>query len=188
MVMSLPLALMLSVLHDEVSIRIEASKRGAVLPIRVRDPYPGGVVGLINGLKQLKKGYPADGLEELCEKLGSYTFNRRVLFENRIITCDPEHIKTILTTQFDDFERGPEIRHLMHPLLGTGVFAADGELWKFHRSMTRPFFNRDRISHFDNFDRHAEDVLRQLKNRLHEGHPVNFQVHIFRPVQNDWQN
>ena len=88
MVMSLPLALMLSVLHDEVSIRIEASKRGAVLPIRVRDPYPGGVVGLINGLKQFKKGYPGDGFEELCEKLGSYTFNRRILFENRV--CRPE--------------------------------------------------------------------------------------------------
>ena len=35
--------------------------------------------------------------------------------------------------------------------------------------MTRPFFNRDGISHFDNFDRHAEDALRQLKNRLHDG-------------------
>ena len=47
-----------------------------------------------------------------------------------------------------------------------------GNLWKFHRSMTRPFFNRDGISHFDNFDRHAEDeahALRQLKNRLHDG-------------------
>ena len=49
MVMSLPLALTLSVLLDdsEVSIRIEASKRGAVLPIRVWDPYPGSVVALV---------------------------------------------------------------------------------------------------------------------------------------------
>ena len=54
-----------------------------------------------------------------------------------------------------------------------------GDLWKFHRSMTRPFFNRDRISHFDNFDRHAEDAIRQFKNRLYEGHPVDFQVHLF---------
>ena len=82
MVLSLPLALMLSVLHDEVSIRVEVSKRGAVLPIRVRDPYPGGAKGLISDLKQLKKGYPGDGFEELCENLGSYTFIRRILFEN----------------------------------------------------------------------------------------------------------
>jgi hypothetical protein len=88
MVMSLPLALMLSVLYEEVFIRIEASKRGAMLPPRVRDPYPGGAKGLINQLKQFKKGYPGDGFDELCEKLGGYTFIRRILFENRV--CRPE--------------------------------------------------------------------------------------------------
>lgn len=44
--------------------------------------------------------------------------------------------------------------------------------------MTRPFFSRDRISHFDNFDRHAEDAINQLRTRLREGHPVDFQVNI----------
>ena len=44
--------------------------------------------------------------------------------------------------------------------------------------MTRPFFSRDRISHFDNFDRHADDALGQLKARLREGHAVDFQVCI----------
>ena len=83
MVMSLPLALTLSDLHDEVSIRLETSRRGAVLTIRVRDPYAGSVVALISGIKKLKRGYSCDGFEELCEKLGSYTFNRRILFENR---------------------------------------------------------------------------------------------------------
>ena len=89
MVMSFPLVLTLSVLHDEVSIRIKASKQGAVLPIRVWDPYPGSVVALISGLKKLKKGYPSDGFEELCEKLGSYTFNQRILFENRVCRLEP---------------------------------------------------------------------------------------------------
>ena len=84
MVMSLPLALTLSVLLDEVSIRIEASKRGAVLPTRIRDPFPGSVTALISALKQLKNGYPADGFEDVCEKLGSFTLNRRILFENRV--------------------------------------------------------------------------------------------------------
>ncbi len=26
---------------------------------------------------------------------------------------------------------------------------------RFHRTMTRPYFTRDRISHFEMFDRHA---------------------------------
>ncbi|KAF8959382.1 cytochrome P450 [Flammula alnicola] len=180
MVLSLPLALTISVMWDEFYIRFDAAKRGAVLPPRVGDPYPGSLGALIKGIKTLKTAYPGDGFEELCEKLGGYTFNRRILFENRIITAEPEYIKAILATQFDEFEKGPEIRYLFHPLLGTGVFAVDGELWKFHRSMTRPFFSRDRISHFDNFDRHAEDAIRQLKHRLREGHPVDFQDLIAR--------
>ena len=49
--------------------------------------------------------------------------------------------------------------------------------------MTRPFFSRDRISHFDNFDRHAEDAIRQFKDRLHEGHPVDFQVSFLLPYK-----
>ena len=83
MVMSLPLALTLSVLHEEVSIRIDASKRGAILPPRVKDPYPGGAKALISR-QQFKNGHPGDGIQELCEQLGRYTFNRRILFENRV--------------------------------------------------------------------------------------------------------
>jgi len=41
--------------------------------------------------------------------------------------------------------------------------------------MTRPFFIRDRISDFDIFDRHAEDAIKQLKQRFAERHPVDFQ-------------
>jgi cytochrome P450 len=46
--------------------------------------------------------------------------------------------------------------------------------------MTRPFFSRDRISHFDVFDRHATDVLSQMASRLSQGYPVDFQDAISR--------
>ena len=42
--------------------------------------------------------------------------------------------------------------------------------------MTRPFFTKDRISHFENFDRHADEAIRQLKARLNEGYAVDIQV------------
>lgn len=60
-------------------------------------------------------------------------------------------------------------------LLGTGVFAVDGAMWKFHRSLTRPFFSRDRISHFDIFDRHADRALSILNTRIKEGVAVDMQ-------------
>ena len=72
---------------------------------------------------------------------------------------------------------GPTFALQMRSLLGTGVFNSDGkfmrhipesllslmhpqfnaagDMWKFHRGMTRPFFNKDRISHFDIFERYV---------------------------------
>lgn len=47
---------------------------------------------------------------------------------------------------------------------------------RFHRSMTRPFFSRDRISHFDNFDRHADETIKLMKERLRAGYSIDFQV------------
>jgi hypothetical protein len=43
--------------------------------------------------------------------------------------------------------------------------------------MTRPFFSKDRISDFDNFDRHAQDAISQMKSRLQAGFPIDIQVH-----------
>jgi hypothetical protein len=42
--------------------------------------------------------------------------------------------------------------------------------------MTRPFFSRDRITDFDNFERHADDVIKQMKKRLRAGYAIDFQV------------
>lgn len=48
--------------------------------------------------------------------------------------------------------------------------------------MTRIFFSRDRISHFHIFDSHADDVIKQMKERGREGFAFDFQVdstHIY---------
>lgn len=46
---------------------------------------------------------------------------------------------------------------------------------RFHRSITRPFFSRDRISDFEIFDRHADLAISRLKERLGQGVAVNIQ-------------
>lgn len=42
--------------------------------------------------------------------------------------------------------------------------------------MTRPFFTKERIGHFDIFDRHAEDAISQTKARVRQGYAIDFQV------------
>lgn len=47
---------------------------------------------------------------------------------------------------------------------------------RFHRSTIRPFFNKDRIADFENFERHAQASLDQAQARLNEGFSVDMQV------------
>ena len=46
--------------------------------------------------------------------------------------------------------------------------------------MSRQFFTKDKISHFDNFDRHADLVLWKLRDRLREGVAVDAQDLFYR--------
>ncbi|KAI3618254.1 cytochrome p450 monooxygenase pc-3 [Moniliophthora roreri] len=112
----------------------------------------------------------------------------------KIFTMEPTHVKAILATQFNDFEKGPFQYQQWHTLLGSGVFNSDGETWKyaflfspapymyaysisdrFHRAMTRPFFNKDRVTDYDIFDRHAVRVISRMKSRLEENQAVDVQ-------------
>lgn len=60
--------------------------------------------------------------------------------------------------------------------LGTGVFASDGAMWKFHRSITRPFFSKERITDFEIFTRHADHAIALLKRiTLERGEAADIQ-------------
>ncbi|TFK64712.1 cytochrome P450 [Pluteus cervinus] len=174
-----PTALAIQVQYINLLDYRAAQAHGAIMPPRIPDRTPGGAATLFKSIQNFKKAYPGDGLIDQIEKLG-HVLTLRVLFENRIFTDEPGHIKSILTTQFEEHEKGEEMRQVFHSLLGTGVFASDGDMWKFHRSMSRPFFSKDRVQHFDVFDRHAEDALGQMKARLKQGFPVDFQDLVSR--------
>jgi len=47
---------------------------------------------------------------------------------------------------------------------------------RFHRSMTRPFFSRDRVGDFHIFERHADIAIKHMRDRLRAGYAVDIQV------------
>lgn len=154
-------------------IKRRAAALGARPMPQVRTTLPGNFDLLRRMLGYMQSGYPGDGLDELIVKYGP-VFDVNVMWERQYFTTCPEHIKRILATDFANYEKGPRFRFNMRSVLGSGVFNSDGDMWRFHRSMTRPFFTRDRISHFALFDRHAEDAIAHAKRRMREGHPVDF--------------
>ncbi|KAJ7598046.1 cytochrome P450 [Mycena floridula] len=157
-----------------------ASSLGAIMAPHVKE-------NSFEVLKKIRSGlllnYPLDAFKEWAEQHGN-TFSFTIFSEYRIFTTEPQHVKAVLATQFQEFGKGPRLNKQWKSLLGDGIFATDGTRIlcsvQFHRTMTRPFFSKDRISDFDIFDRHAEDVISQIKGRLAQGYPVEFQDAIGR--------
>ncbi|KAJ5133517.1 hypothetical protein N7526_004882 [Penicillium atrosanguineum] len=90
------------------------------------------------------------------------TYNICNLGRNHVFTIDPKNIQALLATQFKDFELG-QVRHAsMHPLLGTGIFTADGEEWSRSRGLLRPQFTRDQISQLDLEEEHVKKAMQAL--------------------------
>ncbi|KAJ7938149.1 cytochrome P450 monooxygenase [Mycena leptocephala] len=150
---------------------------GAVRVPVVQGKWPGNLDLLLGRLKQGKDGYPYDAVEPMIRRYGT-TFNMRILGEDRIVTSDPAHIQRMFATDFQGWEKGDNFRRSMGAIFGLGVFTSDGEMWKFHRQMTRPFFSRDRISNLDIFSRHSEDALGIIRST--QGVAFDYQDIVFR--------
>lgn len=65
MMASLPVALALRVFWDELKIRLEARRLGAVLPPRVPDWLPGGIGILMKNARDAKTRYIGEFLDDL---------------------------------------------------------------------------------------------------------------------------
>ncbi|EIN05570.1 cytochrome P450 [Punctularia strigosozonata HHB-11173 SS5] len=178
--------------------RRDAAAVGAILPPELKSAWPAGLgLDLMAAMKNsIVDVYP--GLDtlldpaylELMQTLGlnfrkwsneyGNTWRITVAGDTRYFTCEPDYVKAMLATDFGSFHKGPNVLHQNNSVLGTGVFNADGDLWKFHRGMTRPFFSKDKISHFELFDSHCDDALSQMRERLRQGCPVDFQDLVHR--------
>ncbi|OBZ76403.1 hypothetical protein A0H81_03439 [Grifola frondosa] len=152
---------------------------GAIIPPRLNGKWPGNFDVLRDVIRLTRFGYPSDMFDLGFDDNGPI-FQYNIFWDTVYTTCDPEIVKTVLSTDFVNYEKGELWSSYVRSLFGTGVFNSDGEMWKFHRSMARPFFSRERISHFELFDRHAEHALLKMKERLQAGIAVNFQDLIAR--------
>ncbi|KAI0779781.1 cytochrome P450 monooxygenase pc-2 [Fomes fomentarius] len=178
-VLSIPAVYVGRILYRDWSVEQRAARVGAVLPPRWDGKSFGNVDILKYSLEMFRRGYLGEGFWSKMDELG-HMHSTSILWDPMYQTTDAHVIKSILATDFPDFDKGEGFREILNTVLGTGVFNADGELWKFHRGMTRPYFSRDRISHFEMFDRHADLTIRKMKERFASGHALDFQDLIAR--------
>lgn len=60
---------------------------------------------------------------------GSRTIGLNMLGSNFYQTFEPKNIQALLATQFSDFALGDVRRQAFYPMLGNGIFTADGKAW-----------------------------------------------------------
>ncbi|KAG8741501.1 hypothetical protein FRC10_002752 [Ceratobasidium sp. 414] len=109
----------------------------------------------------MENGYSIEGWTYFLEDYGN-TVNLNLLGGDLVMTSEPESIKCILGTDFTSYEKG--------------------DMWKFHRNMTRPYFSKDRISHFDIFARNSDKAISKILSRFQEP------VHNDKPLAVDFQS
>lgn len=74
-----------------------------------------------------------DWYSHLLKKSPSGTIHVHVL--GSVITANPNNVEYMLKTKFDNFPKGKQFSTILGDLLGRGIFAVDGEMWKFQRKM-----------------------------------------------------
>ena len=136
-----------------------------------------GLKWLKHLLKTKNNGTRVEDQKERFKSANSATFKIRMGHAHMISTKDPENIKAILATQFQDFGLGK--RHAQfRPLLGDGIFTLDGEGWKHSRSMLRPQFAREQIEHVQILEPHVQRLLSHV--RSYKGKEFDIQPYLFR--------
>lgn len=93
----------------------------------------------------------------------SYTCELRLLSSVRVIfTADPENIKAILTTQFQDYGKTEPFHNEWKDFLGDSIFTTDGKQWSDSRNLIRPMFMRERVADLDLVEVHVQKLLKLL--------------------------
>ncbi|CAK9439969.1 uncharacterized protein LODBEIA_P40690 [Lodderomyces beijingensis] len=142
---------------------------------------PAGYTG-VNGLYMIVSAKNQGKLAEFGDKwfseYSSGTIYVKVCGIMKIVfTIDPENIKAVLATQFNDYGLGTRHAHFL-PLLGDGIFTLDGSGWKDSRAMLRPQFAREQIAHVKSLEPHIQVLAKHI--RMHNFETFDLQELFFR--------
>ncbi|CAL1358170.1 unnamed protein product [Linum trigynum] len=94
-----------------------------------------------------------------------------------LITVDPMNVHYILSKNFTNFPKGPNLKAILEPL-GDGIFNTDGESWKSQRETIHSLINTTKFHHL---------MLKTLHRKLQNGlipilHDSSSKLHNSAPL------
>lgn len=109
----------------------------------------------------------------------SRTIELTMARQRYIFTADPENVKAILATQFEEYGKGERFHNAWKDFLGDSIFTTDGEQWKKSRNLIRPQFIKSRVSDLDIFEKHVNILIGQISG---QGQGVDLSALFYRCV------
>ncbi|EEA22186.1 Protein kinase alk2 [Talaromyces marneffei ATCC 18224] len=166
----------LSSIYNNIQNRRKAATRGCQPPKK----NPAGFLGLGYGnfktiLQYSRQHKALDLINKLIRENGN-TYEDVVLGTKALVTAEPENIKAMLATQFNDFGLGMR-RQIFGPFLGDGIFTLDGAGWSHSRAMLRPQFSREQVADVGMLGSHVDQLISQLPA---DGTPFDIQEYFFK--------
>ena len=140
----------------------EAERLGCKPPPSKRNRLPLGIDFVREALQSDRDKVFPDFMHTVYKRMGSTTFQHHIMGGTGFSTNDPKNIQALLATQFKDFGLGSRRQGMLAPLLGIGIFTADGRIWEHSRAMMRPQFNRDQVSDLEHQENHVQNLMRAL--------------------------
>ena len=118
-------------------------------------------------------GNLASAFERLFLQAPQRTFRFKLGLQWFTLTIDPEVMHHILVTAFSHYTKTQHERDVLHPVLAGGLITAEGEEWKTHRQIFRPFFGTDYLRRLITFTREAvTDRVAQWHDMIDVGYEM----------------
>jgi cytochrome P450 len=77
------------------------------------------------------------------------TMSTRVLARQVVICNSPDTVRQAFVTDNASFERkSPQMRQILRPLVGDGLFISDGDIWKTRRRIVAPIIHGQHLPNF----------------------------------------
>ncbi|KAK3318123.1 n-alkane-inducible cytochrome P450 [Apodospora peruviana] len=137
--------------------------------------WPLGLDFLVKALEFNKRKQILKFFLDVVEESGA-THQQHLLGGRAVNTIDPENVKAVLSTNFNDYTLGLRTPHF-RPLLGSGIFTQDGAAWEHSRQLLQPQFRYNRTQNFEQIKKSVQQLIDGIPK---DGSPVNLQPLCFK--------
>lgn len=96
----------------------------------------------------------------------------RVLWQMAYAVNHPDAVKHVLVDQAQRYWKGKQMQFLT-PLLGQGLFTAEGEVWRRNRRLAQPAFHRERLARLSGVMVDATAAMLDRWERRPPGEPLD---------------